>query len=592
MKKAISVAIKAAISLVLMFIVFWFSLPALNPKSSDFWSFVILCAIIVLVVNFGHAILNFFRKLRDNEHQNVLKDGLHEFKSLSKPVIAIVAGIGISILMSFVLNIIGSQFFNSASYRDLITITDSDFSDDVAEINMTQIPVVDYDTAEALGKRKLGEMSDLVSQFEIADDYTQINYKNRPTRVTPMLYGDPIKWFNNQSEGIPGYIMVDMTTQEATLVRLENGIKYSRSEYFMRNLDRYLRFKYPTAIFDDITFEIDDNGTPYWVASVVDYKIGFWSGKDIGGAVLLNAVTGECEYYDIDKVPTWVDQVYDASLVIDQLTYNGKYRSGFWNSVFGQKGVLQPTDGYNYLAIDDDVWLYTGMTSVVSDESNVGFVLVNLRTKETRYYAVPGAEEYSAMSSAEEQVQHLGYTATFPILLNIGDRPTYFMSLKGDAGLVKMYAFVDVQQYQVVGTGSTVKEARKNYISKLSAEGESLNDANNETKQFTSTIKDIASAVVDGNTVYYILLDDNRIYTAQISISDILPFLVAGDRVGVAVSGDQITEIGYFIDNEEIGPGAIVPDEADSDIETEKPTDENSATDKNGDGESASSTAE
>ena len=166
------------------------------------------------------------------------------------------------------------------------------------------------------------------------------------------------------------------------------------------------------------------------------------------------------------------------------------------------------------------------------------------------------------------------------------------MSLKGDAGLVKMYAFVDVQQYQVVGTGSTVKEARKNYISKLSAEGESLNDANNETKQFTSTIKDIASAVVDGNTVYYILLDDNRIYTAQISISDILPFLVAGDRVGVAVSGDQITEIGYFIDNEEIGPGAIVPEGADSDIETEKPTDENSATDKNGDGESASSTAE
>ncbi|MBQ2816184.1 MAG: CvpA family protein [Clostridia bacterium] len=592
MKKAISVAIKAAISLVLMFIVFWFSLPALNPKSSDFWSFVILCAIIVLVVNFGHAILNFFGELKDTKHQNVLKDGLREFKSLSKPVIAIVIGIGVSIVMTFVFNIIGSQFFNSASYRDLITITDSDFSADVAEINMTQIPVVDYDTAEALGKRKLGEMSDLVSQFEIADDYTQINYKNRPTRVTPMLYGDPIKWFNNQSDGIPGYIMVDMTTQEVTLVRLEKGIKYSRSEYFMRNLNRYLRFKYPTAIFDDITFEIDDNGTPYWVASVVDYKIGFWSGKDIGGAVLLNAVTGECDYYDIDKVPTWVDQVYDASLVIDQLTYNGKYRSGFWNSVFGQKGVLQPTDGYNYLAIDDDVWLYTGMTSVVSDESNVGFVLVNLRTKETRYYAVPGAEEYSAMSSAEEQVQHLGYTATFPILLNIGDRPTYFMSLKGDAGLVKMYAFVDVQQYQVVGTGSTVKEARKNYIAKLSAEGESLNDVNNKTKQFTSTIEDISSAVVDGNTVYYIILDDNQIYTAQIGISDILPFLVVGDNVGVTANGEKITEIGYFIDDEEMGPGAIVPDQTESDTETENPTDENSATDKNGDGESASSTAE
>ena len=586
MKKAISIAIKAVISLVLMFIVFWFSLPAINFKSGDFWSYIILCAVIVLVVNFGHIILNFLKGLKDNGHTTGIKDGLREFKSLSKPIIAIVIGIGLSIVMTLVFNIIGSQFFNSASYRDLITITDSDFSADVAEINMTQIPVVDYDTAEALGKRKLGEMSDLVSQFEIADDYTQINYKNRPTRVTPMLYGDPIKWFNNQSEGIPGYIMVDMTTQEATLVRLEKGIKYSRSEYFIRNLDRYLRFKYPTAIFDNITFEIDDNGTPYWVASVIDYKIGFWSGKDIGGAVLLNAVTGECEYYDIDKIPTWVDQVYDASLVIDQLTYNGKYRSGFWNSIFGQKGVLQPTDGYNYLAIDDDVWLYTGMTSVVSDESNVGFVLVNLRTKETRYYAVPGAEEYSAMSSAEEQVQHLGYYSTFPILLNIGNRPTYFMSLKGDAGLVKMYAFVDVQQYQVVGTGSTVKEARKNYLAKLSAEGESITDTNTDANQFTATIKDISSAVVDGNTVYYIILDDNRIYTAQIGVSDILPFLAVGDRVGVNVSGEKITEIGFFVDDEETGPGAIVPDDTISETDNEKPTD------KTFDGEGASSTAE
>ena len=586
MKKAISIAIKAVISLVLMFIVFWFSLPAINFKSGDFWSYIILCAVIVLVVNFGHIILNFLKGLKDNGHTTGIKDGLREFKSLSKPIIAIVIGIGLSIVMTLVFNIIGSQFFNSASYRDLITITDSDFSADVAEINMTQIPVVDYDTAEALGKRKLGEMSDLVSQFEIADDYTQINYKNRPTRVTPMLYGDPIKWFNNQSEGIPGYIMVDMTTQEATLVRLEKGIKYSRSEYFIRNLDRYLRFKYPTAIFDNNTFEIDDNGTPYWVASVIDYKIGFWSGKDIGGAVLLNAVTGECEYYDIDKIPTWVDQVYDASLVIDQLTYNGKYRSGFWNSIFGQKGVLQPTDGYNYLAIDDDVWLYTGMTSVVSDESNVGFVLVNLRTKETRYYAVPGAEEYSAMSSAEEQVQHLGYYSTFPILLNIGNRPTYFMSLKGDAGLVKMYAFVDVQQYQVVGTGSTVKEARKNYLAKLSTEGESITDTNTDANQFTATIKDISSAVVDGNTVYYIILDDNRIYTAQIGVSDILPFLAVGDRVGVNVSGEKITEIGFFVDDEETGPGAIVPDDTISETDNEKPTD------KTGDGEGASSTAE
>lgn len=543
MKKAVSVIAKILISLLLIFIVFWFTLPALNPKSGEFWSFLITCAVIVLIVNFGHALITFIRSFKDGSRDTLLENSKRQFKALGKPVIGIILGIAAVIVFSVVCNVVGAQFFNAEKYKNLITVNDSDFSQDVAEIGMSQIPVVDYDTAVALGKRKLGEMSDLVSQFEIADDYTQINYKERPTRVTPLLYGDVIKWFNNYSEGLPGYVMVDMTTQEATLVRLDEGIKYSESELFMRNLHRYLRFKYPTAIFDDITFEIDDSGTPYWVASVVKYRIGFWSGKDIGGAVLLNAVTGECQYYDIAEVPTWVDQIYDSALVLDQLTYNGKYRSGFWNSVFGQKGVLQPTDGYNYLAIDDDVWLYTGMTSVVSDESNVGFVLVNLRTKETRYYAVPGAEEYSAMSSAEEQVQHLNYTATFPILLNIGDRPTYFMSLKGDAGLVKMYAFVDVQQYQVVGTGSSVKEARQNYIAKLSEEGEIDVDISDGSEQVSGTVINVESAVVDGNTVYYIMLDDKNVYTASIAVSDSLPFITAGDSLTLSVNGKAVSAV-------------------------------------------------
>ncbi len=548
MKNKLIIGLKALICAVLIFLVFWFTLPALNPRSGDFWSFLVTSAIIILVVNFGHAFLSFFLSLRHCERGEVVDKSKAQIRSMGKPFLGLVIGIALIILFSIVCSIVGSQLFNASRYEKLITFTDSDFAADVSEIGMNQIPVVDYDTASALGKRKLGEMSDLVSQFEIASDYTQINYNNVPTRVTPLLYGDIIKWFNNHDEGIPGYITVDMTTQEATLVRLKEGIKYSESEYFMRNVNRYLRFKYPTKIFDEVSFEIDDNGTPYWVASVVKYRIGFWSGRDIGGAVLLNAVTGECKYYDIKDVPTWVDQVYASDMIIEQLNYNGKYRSGFWNSVFGQKGVLQSTDGYNYLAIDDDVWLYTGMTSVSGDESNVGFVLVNLRTKETRYYSVPGAEEYSAMSSAEEQVQHLKYKATFPILLNIGDRPTYFMSLKGDAGLVKMYAFVDVQKYQVVGTGSTVKEARKNYIDKLKNEADIEVESggapdDDATVEIQGTVINIESAVVDGNTVYYIMLDNYKVYTASISVSDSLPFIASGDSLSIKAADKSVTEL-------------------------------------------------
>ena len=571
MKKALSVLLKILICAALIFGAFWFTLPALNPKSDGFWSFLVTCVVIVLVVNFGGALINFFRSFKDADGATILEKSKRQIKSLGKPIIGLLIGIAAIFVFSVVCNVIGAEIFNAASYRDLITVTDSDFAEDVAEIGMNQIPIVDYNTAEALGKRKLGEMSDLVSQFEIADDYTQINYNNVPTRVTPLLYGDVIKWFNNHKEGLPGYITVDMTTQEATLVRLDNGIKFSRSEYFMRNLDRYLRFKYPTKIFDEVSFEIDDNGVPYWVASVVKYRIGFWSGKDIGGAVLVNAVTGECTYYDIGDVPTWVDQIYDSAIVLNQLSYNGKYRSGFWNSVFGQKGVLQPTDGYNYLAIDDDVWLYTGMTSVSGDESNVGFVLVNLRTKETRYYSVPGAEEYSAMSSAEEQVQHLNYRATFPILLNIGDRPTYFMSLKGDAGLVKMYAFVDVQQYQIVGTGGSVKAAREDYLAKLGA-GEITPAPEKETAEVTGKVVDIKSAVVGGNTTYYILLDDNNLYTAAITVSDSLPFIKSGDEIKLTVTEKTASELSV-ITNDQADNGADNADGETAITETETQSD-------------------
>ena len=542
--------IKVVLSLIILFIMFWFELPAINPRSEDFWSFVAQAIVVCVIINAFGYVISFFKKLSGFHNQTVRIEGDHEkfsFKKLGKPIIFAICSVVIIIALGFVMNIIGAQIFNASKYNKLLELKNGDFTTDVAELKMNQIPVVDRDSSQTLGKRKLGEISDFVSQFEIADNYTQINYKDEPCRVTPLTYGDPIKWFNNQSDGIPAYIIVNMTTQKAETVRLKSGMKYSESEYFMRNIDRYLRFKYPTKIFDDISFEIDESGTPYWVASTVKYRIGFWSGRDIGGAVLVNAITGESKYYDLNDIPTWVDQVYSADMIIDQLEYNGEYRNGYWNSIFGQKGVLQPTEGYNYLAINDDVWLYTGMTSVVSDESNVGFVLVNLRTKESKYYKVPGAKEYSAMNSAEGAVQEKKYEATFPLLLNVSDRPTYFMSLKDDAGLVKMYAFVDVQAYQVLGTGTNVDSARENYIANLKRENIEVKDSEEEKDDsITLAAKVVAvnSAVVNGNTKYYIKLtsesfSDIRTFVIDISVSDDLPFIKADDNVILTYGTDE-----------------------------------------------------
>lgn len=535
MKRILGKIIAFAVAAVTVFLIFWFTLPPLNLRSPDFWIFTMISLLIFVAAFFCGSLVDAFQ-MKKTRHgvEHISFDRQKLPKPLKITLWVILAIIPCMILAS----LIGTPLFNAARYRDLLQKENGVFAEDVAELSMSQIPVVDRDTSSALGKRKLGEMADLVSQFEIAENYTQINLQNRPTRVTPLLYGDFIKWINNSGKGIPAYIQVDMVTQEASLVRLKEGMRYTESDLFMRYIHRYLRFAYPTFIFDDVSFEVDDNGTPYWIASTVSYRIGVWSGRDISGAVLVNAITGERNYYPLEKIPSWVDQVFSSDMILTQLNDNGQYVHGFFNAYFGQKDVLRATDGYNYLAINDDVWLYTGLTSAVSDESNVGFVLINLRTKETKYYAIPGAEEYSAMDSAEGQVQEKNYRATFPLLLNVANRPTYFLSLKDGAGLVKMYAFVDVEQYQIVGTGSSLSSARENYISKLTEEAPSQNDTNPNTDLYqvvNGTISEIQNVVIEGNTVYYLKLqNDTRIFSAPVTISPNLPFLLPGSPVTIS----------------------------------------------------------
>jgi len=433
---------------------------------------------------------------------------------------------------------IGSLFGHPILHADeyqkqLVVDENADFYADNSTTSFDQIPVVDRASATRLGDRKMGEIRDYVSQFDVASDYTQINYQGRPIRVTPLNYSGIIKWFNNFQEGLPAYIMVDMVTQEAEIVRLNEKMKYSESDKFFRNIHRYLFINYPTLMFEEISFEIDEAGTPYYVAPVYEYQIGMFSGKNIVGAVLVNACNGSHQYYDISEVPSWLDRVYPEPLVMKQLQNWGKYTNGFWNVYFGQKDVLQPTEGYNYITIDDDVYLYTGLTSVMADESNVGFALINLRTKQAKFYNIPGAEEYSAQNSAQGEVQDLGYVATFPILINCGGEPTYFMSLKDSTDLVKQYAFVSVQNYNVVATGVSIAEAQKSYYQKLSDSGANVSTNENLITQ-TGVIERFTSVVVEGNTRFYFkLVGQEKIFIAPASLNDALPLKQVGDEITV-----------------------------------------------------------
>lgn len=509
-------------------IYFYVKLPVLNIHSEEFYGFVILLCIVFSVIM---ILMQGFRA------DSVMEYVRYTRKRLTIPFIIVVLAV-LTILLG---SLTGWVVFRAKAYSRLMPISTGDFASEVSEIGWSQIPLLDEDSANNLANRKLGELSDLVSQFEVDGSSAQINYKGNPVRVNYLNYSDFFKWWNNRGDGIPAYIRIDMRSQEVTVVRLEEGIKYSPSEYFNRNLMRHLRFKYPTLMFDDVNFEIDDEGTPYWIASVLVKRIGLFDGADISGAVLVNAVTGETTYYDIEDVPSWVDRAYSANLIVEQYDYYGRYHNGFWNSMFGQKDCTETTDGFNFIAQDDDVWLYTGITSVTGDRGNIGFILVNQRTKEARYYSCAGAEEYSAASSAEGAVQQFSYRATFPLLLNISDQPTYFMALKDAAGLVKMYAMVNVQQYQIVATGNTVSDCQQKYHQLLvenqilTDEDAKKTDPDVELLHTSGKIDEIRSAAIDGNTIYYLRLENSNVYyTVSAKDYPMAVILNEGDNVDIS----------------------------------------------------------
>ena len=558
--------IPISVTVPFIFVYFYFALPAINLRAVGFYAMLILTALVFVGTYFFANNARSFKSLFKNVSVNV--SGMKKRKNdnnekqdyyvvyddeskLSVPkwikitLISIAAFIGVMLLLTLFTS---SKIFRARSYQEMLTVTESDFEKDIKELSFEQIPVVDKDTAERLGKRVVGEVRELVSQFNVSDYYSQINYQGKPYRVTPLEYAGLFKWISNKDAGIPYYISIDMATQKTELVELPDGMKYSPSEYFARDLKRQIRFNYPTKMFEELSFEIDDNGAPYWVMSYYKYTFGLFGGKDIAGVILVNAVTGEMQDYAIDEVPTWIDQAYSAELLVEQADNWGTYKNGYINSLFAQKDVVVTTEGYNYIALDDDVWLYTGITSVVADESNIGFILINMRTKEARTYMINGAEEYSAMQSAQGQIQEKSYSATFPILMNVADRPTYFMSLKDNAGLVKSYAFVSVAEYHIVGVGESIEAAKSEYLRLLGvSETPGNTGSGTETTELTGVIDNIASAVVDQNSVYYIIIRDmNAIYKANVSVSDILPFLKVGDTVTFKVDNSgRITEIGY-----------------------------------------------
>lgn len=515
------------IEVIVMSLYYYIMLPPINLTSMEFWQFVIFGLALFVGLNILSTITNGVRKIINGKNLR------NQPKLISIPILTIL----VIIVGIFLVNIACSPLFNAKSYSKRIKVDETgNFTNDIKEVNFNSLPLLDRESSEKLGDRVMGQMSELVSQFYVSDEYTQINYNNDIIRVTPLEYAGLIKWFSNRKEGVKAYITVNSVDGEASLVKLKKGMKYMPSAYFNENLERKLRFSYPTTIFGDYNFEIDNEGNPYWIVPTIKYT-GVGLKTKITGVIIFDPITGKSNKYSIDKIPTWVDNAFDANLVIEQVDNWGTYRNGFINSIFGQKNVVNTTDGYNYLAMNDDVYMYTGITSVLADESNLGFILTNMRTGKTMFYSVPGAEEYSAMSSAEGQVQQMKYKSTFPLLINLNNKPTYLVSLKDDAGLVKMYGFIDVKDYQkvvVTDASDGIEKAAENYLKSVP---EDLKD--DELKKVNITIKNINTSVKSGNTYYYITDTNNKKYKVSIAVSDKLPFVNVGDELTIGYYNEK-----------------------------------------------------
>ena len=530
--KVMSILLPVLLTVIFAGILYFVYLPAINIHSIDFW----ISLVIIIVFAMGMFVLF----IRGNK--NVIKI----------PLIMIIAIVAVVIVGS----VIGLQIFNATRYASVLDVKDYDFTQDLSEsLSTSSIALMDTDSARMLGDREIGSLSEVVSQYEVSEEYVQIDFNGNPKKVSPLMYAGIIKWFNNRDRGIPGYVTVDPVTMSADYTELEEGMKYVPSAYLFDNLERHIRFACPTKIFGNTHFEIDEEGNPYFVSAVYKYTIGLFDGKTVGGAIITDPISGEVTYYDLEEIPRWVDMVFDGELLCEQYNWYGQLSNGYFNQMFAKKGCKVITDtssanpnstavDFGYISKDGDIWIYTGVTSINSDSSNIGFVLINERTGEAHYYSISGADEASAMAAAQGEVQEKGYRASFPSLINVDGMPTYIMVLKDASGLVKLFAAVNVEQYNNVVTATSQTECFEKYRKLMGTADTTIDDTVDtdveneettkvETTQMTFEVVKMQYVDVEGNTFVYFTDSDGNIYKARFSDNEKLILTNVGDTITV-----------------------------------------------------------
>ena len=565
--RIIVVGITLLVTALLGLLINYLALPEWNIQSGGFWGFIIVMGIIATAAYLITAGIVSYR----NDDYGVMRGGW-------------IPG-GASILMVVVLIVLaiaGSAMVDPDGYCNAMGVADGDFETEIPVANSDKIVSVDMKTAQKLGDRTLANLENSY-WYEVDDEYNLVNINGTQYRISSISYGSMFKYFKADESGIPAYVLVNADTQEAKLVYLEEPMKYSPSAMFAYDLSRHLRNNYPSYIFDKSFFEVDDDGTPYWITGVKEATVGVMGAKVVTSAVITNAITGECQEYELDKLPEWVDHVQSVDQLMKVIEWHYRYQNGFINfsstNVYrtsyyfksqrtssekedgGVENAYTPFEGYNSIVGNDgNVYFYTGLTPENRSESNIGFLIVNPRTGETKFYEIAGAEESSAQIAAEALVKNLQYSASFPTITNVGGVETYLMTMKDVAGLVQMYALCNVENYSKVVVASSIDEAINLYKVRVGLEVDETDkpvvdngdkDEQVEEPKETTKVSGIVTAVneaqVDGYTYYYFMLgEDSTIYISSIENSSVQPLKLT-NGVEVSISFYPSTEEGIGI---------------------------------------------
>ena len=454
--------------------------------------------------------------------------------------------VGVIVVLANVIGLVaGTPLFQANNaYQQLGEVEESSFTDSIVPIDNTQIPTVDADLA-LKAEKKLGEEPGLGSIVDVGE-FTLQQVDGKLTFVAPLEHSGMWKYFDNKTT--PGYITVSATDpDDVQLVQELDGkeikLRYLETACFGDKLLRHIRNSgYRTTGLTDMSFELDESGRPYWTVTTYE-NTAFWGLPEANGVLVCDAQTGECKLYSIDEAPDWIDKIQPEDFIDDQIDNYGDYVKGFWNSVFGKNGVINKTPGLLTVYNNGECYYYTGMTSVGNDDATTGFLMVNTRTKEAKFFQMVGATEESAQASAEGKIQEKGYNATLPVPINVQGIPTYFMTLKDKSGLIKAYAMVNIENYSIVATGESIDQVQQAYIDAMLANGNDAVIGSDEAYSYSveGTVTRISANISGGNTIYYMIIneDTTKLYVAASKLSAELPITREGDNVKISYIDDS-----------------------------------------------------